>query len=208
MRGPIRCPKCNKEIVLLHGVYCPYCGYDYSEWLMLPSRDARVINENETDYSGDAFITYDDGRVYNGDVFEGIPDGAGVMKLLDGRIISALWLDGEPLESMIVYMPNGSRYVGKLFYGMRHGNGLAYFPDGSYYDGMFIKDHITGKGTLFISNGDSYEGDFLNGEFDGVGVYRNRNKVYAGKFKRNVFTETGTIIFDTAKLYVFVRRSE
>ena len=46
MRGPIRCPKCNKEIVLLHGVYCPYCGYDYSEWLMLPSRDARVINEN------------------------------------------------------------------------------------------------------------------------------------------------------------------
>lgn len=49
MRGPIKCPKCNKEIVLLHGVYCPYCGYDYSEWLMLPSRDARVINENETD---------------------------------------------------------------------------------------------------------------------------------------------------------------
>lgn len=87
----------------------PYCGYDYSEWLMLPSRDARVINENETDYSGDAFITYDDGRIYNGDVFDGRPDGAGVMKLLDGRIISALWLDGEPLESMIVTWPNGSR---------------------------------------------------------------------------------------------------
>lgn len=47
-----------------------------------------------------------------------------------------------------VEYPDGSKYVGKIKNGNRHGKGIMYFSSGNYYEGEWKNDNFHGKGKL------------------------------------------------------------
>ena len=48
---------------------------------------------------------------------------------------------------------DGSRYVGELKEGRKHGNGILYVPDGAVYLGQWEGDNYHGQGTYIHPDG-------------------------------------------------------
>ena len=74
-------------------------------------------------YTGVGMQTFDDGRIFRGEMLSGLPHGQGHMQF-----------------------PDGSSYTGSFYYGRRQGAGEMHWPDGSYYNGEFINNKVSGRG--------------------------------------------------------------
>lgn len=65
--------------------------------------------------------------------------------------------------------PDGSKYVGKLQKGKRHGYATMYYSDG-YYEGNWKNDNRHGEGTFYYLDLSSYTGGWKNDEMHGEGT--------------------------------------
>ena len=65
---------------------------------------------------------------------------------------------------------DGSRYIGQMKNGKRHGLGVYIWPSGDRYEGQF-KNHIRhGQGIYLYDNGNRYDGQWENDLKHGKGV--------------------------------------
>ncbi|MFO8040301.1 MAG: MORN motif-containing protein [Sodalinema sp.] len=86
--------------------------------------------------SGYGRCNYGEGRSYIGSFSDFLPNGRGILTLVDG-----------------------TRYEGEFKDGLPDGRGRLIRPDDSRYEGIFREGAIR-EGTAFYTNGDRYEGSF------------------------------------------------
>ncbi|MBR5250975.1 MAG: hypothetical protein IKV38_03045 [Clostridia bacterium] len=155
---------------------------------------------------------YNDGSITKGNYLNGKIDGIRtVYDYFNGEIIQEEWQNGtfvkqisvKPLKTdfdkdnfKTVNYTDGSKYVGELLNGKRHGRGTLYFANHTedtpnYYSGFFIKNKYNGKGKLVetYSIGSKttyvYNGDFKHGFKHGYGTkeYGDSTHFATGYFK-------------------------
>ena len=90
----------------------------------------------------------DDGGYYDGELFDGKPDGYGIREF-----------------------KNGDKYEGTFKDGNIDGKGKFISKDGEVYDGEFKDNKHFGFGILTFPDDSKYEGNFVNDEFEGNGKY-------------------------------------
>lgn len=59
-------------------------------------------------------------------------------------------------DAQTIEYPDGSRYIGEIKKGKRHGVGTIYYKNGSYYDGEWKKDNMHGEGTMYFTENFTY----------------------------------------------------
>jgi hypothetical protein len=97
----------------------------------------------------------------------------------------------------ILGFPDGSKYVGKLRYGVPHGHGVYTFgkrsnSPGEKYEGEFRDGIFEGHGFLWIPKRGWYKGDFWDGLMHGHGTYWfPTGKKYVGEFVKGAATGVG-----------------
>lgn len=90
----------------------------------------------------DGKLTYENGTIYKGQVFNDKPHGEGWMKL-----------------------PNGQVHRGFFLSGKAEGHGERKYPDGASYRGQWRSGKRDGKAIYRVSDeGDIYNGDFVAGQ--------------------------------------------
>ena len=76
----------------------------------------------------------------------------------------------------------------KVATGFPHGKGTQTFPDGARFDGTFFDGLREGKGLYVFSDGNVYAGNFKAGKEFGLGTYRwTSGATYTGYFKNDNF---------------------
>jgi hypothetical protein len=70
-----------------------------------------------------------------------------------------------------VKLPDGSKFIGEVRNGKKHGKGAEYFSDGDRYVGEYKEDVADGFGTHYMKSGDIYVGYFKNNNYNGKGIY-------------------------------------
>ena len=99
-----------------------------------------------------ARIEYSDGKVYEGDLFNNKPHGAGKMK----------WV-------------NENVYEGNFCDGVIEGMGRMIFSNGDVYEGNWENGKRNGKGSIvYAANKQRYNGDWVDGKRSGEGVLKNQ----------------------------------
>lgn len=102
----------------------------------------------------------------------------------------------EASDIVTVVDKNGSKYIGQMKNGKKHGKGTLYRPDGSkIYEGDWIDGKVNGKGTMFNSDGSIlYDGDWVDGKWHGKGTsYRpDGSKWYDGDWVNGKWQGKGT----------------
>ncbi|KAF0756907.1 radial spoke head 10 B-like, partial [Aphis craccivora] len=146
-------------------------------------------------------LCLDGGDIYEGQLNDGIPEGRGVIKWLDGswyrgeflkglrhgrglhvscedgrRWYSGEWANGKRNgrgeTSCCVGQPDGAlNYSGDWVDGRPHGSGTASWPDGTQYTGGWADGRQHGRGKTVWPNDHVYEGDWVDGHMDGTGTY-------------------------------------
>lgn len=76
--------------------------------------------------------------------------------------------------------PDGSKYVGEVFNGLRDGIG-QYVSDRVQYDGCWKNDKYHGQGTLYEDGKLVYEGAFRMGMYEGYGKSKNPGPRYSDR---------------------------
>ena len=125
-------------------------------------------------------MTYSNGVVYEGDLFNGKWHGRGVMT-----------------DSA------GSRHVGEFRYGEKHGFGVC------EYGLLAVPDPDGERGSIKVIRGEKYEGQFVNGKKCGPGKQWCGNEsgeppfdIYVGEFKNDYFHGEGTMHKANGEVYV------
>ena len=98
-----------------------------------------------------------------------IHEGSGVYYYHDGRQFKGTFSQDEPVKGTLSF-PDGSKYIGELRNGARHGHGVYHFSDGSVYEGESVMDRFEGKGKMTWNDGGWYEGEWSQGEIHGYGM--------------------------------------
>ena len=105
-------------------------------------------------------------------------------------------------EIQTITYRDGSRYVGGVVHGKKHGQGTYYFADGGRYEGDFVNGSFHGQGTYYYTNGTRYEGDFVNGSFHGQGTYYSVvGARYEGDFWEGKKHGQGTLYYASGTRY-------
>ena len=123
--------------------------------------------------------TLPDGSVFEGETYQGLLHGRGVLS----------W-------------PNGSHYEGEFHNGLFEGQGRFVYATGDIYEGAFKRGLAHGKGVLTYRAGDVYDGAFEYGLMHGVGVltYQNGDR-YTGQFEGDLFNGEGVIEYNNGGKY-------
>ena len=106
-------------------------------------------------------IEYEDGSVYTGPTYDGVPSGHGRLESASGRF-----------------------YKGDFFEGKRHGSGVEFGDDGHSYDGEWRSGVYHGHGHLKMACGKMYDGQFAHGVFHGLGIFVEGKHEYNGQWSR------------------------
>ncbi len=110
-------------------------------------------------------------HVYTGEVKDGIPNGQGLIRLLDGLSYSGNFKKGFPDGQGVFKYHDGRRYVGSVKKGFPDGQGTYIWTDGSIYIGDFKAGKKRGEGTYNYSNGERYVGGWKDNQKHGQGSY-------------------------------------
>lgn len=170
-----------------------------------PLDNYSVYNTSEIAFSNDAEIDFF-GNIYTGAIQNGMPNGIGTMKYIDGTTYIGEWENGrihgkgKLTSSNGIYdgqwdndtfhgigtmtYPNGESYAGEWEHGTAVGMGKLTKPDGTVYSGAFKEGKPNGRGIIIMSDGEKYIGEFSNGTQDGIGEmsYSDGSK-YIGTWK-------------------------
>ena len=105
-------------------------------------------------------------------------------------------------EIQTITYRNGSRYVGYVVDGKKHGQGTYYCTNGDRYEGYFLEDKFHGQGTYYCTNGDRYEGYFVNGSFHrGTSYCAVGGALYEGDFVNGIFHGQGICYYADGSCY-------
>lgn len=163
---------------------------------------------------------------YIGEIENGLPNGNGeYVNLTNGDKFTGEFKQGLPIYGT-GFSSDGSKYVGQLASGLKHGqgsltfqNGLTYvglfnygkfdghgimtFPDGAKYVGKFKNDNQNGQGIQTYPDGGVHEGEFKDGKANGHGTrtFPDGEK-HEGEFKNGLMNGQGSIILASGSTYV------
>lgn len=116
--------------------------------------------------------------VYDGDYKDNFEDGHGTLYLQTNKVYT------------------GSRYVGQMSKGQRHGYGKYYDETGSLcYDGQYENGRRSGYGTLYCEGDGRYTGQVVDGDKHGYGQYYDKHGqlIYSGQYQNGVRCGRGTL---------------
>ncbi len=141
---------------------------------------------------------------YNGETYNSLPNGQGILTFTDGSKYEGQFKDGDLHGHGIIKHKSGEKYVGEFKNNKFHGKGTYYYLNGDVHIGEYKYDEANGYGTLILGNGnwegDKYEGYFLNGQYNGKGTYFYANGAkYFGNFLNNSPNGIGTLIHGEGK---------
>ena len=119
---------------------------------------------------------FKDGKIYEGEWFNGKPHGLGTLSAPSSTGISKVyqgkWLNGQRNGLGTSFNESGERYDGPWLRGKRSGDrGELRFSNGDCYVGGFRDDMRHGNGKMLFSAGDFYEGSWVNDKQCGEGQY-------------------------------------
>ncbi|MEQ8486238.1 MAG: hypothetical protein RIB46_17905 [Pseudomonadales bacterium] len=137
--------------------------------LTLPSGRSLPVDPDQLTYTGTARIAWPDGRVYDGQLADGLPDGVGVETLPDGTRYQGQWQAGKRHGFGSLSAADGSAYEGEWQNGLRFGSGTYLGADGDRYDGEWAYDQPSGFGTRLAADGETYTGEWAGGRRYGYG---------------------------------------
>ena len=144
-------------------------------------------------------MEYADGKVYDGIIVGGRPNGEGRMTLADGTVYEGGFVDGVREGRGTLEASDGLRYVGDFQGGRFNGDGkLSFAPGGELvsYEGRFRDNAPDGTGTLIFRDGTLYTGDFRAGQRTGRGlIVFDDGSRYEGEFVDGVMTGLGTATY-------------
>ncbi len=124
-------------------------------------------------------LSFEDGRIYEGEIDAGKANGYGIMTY-----------------------PDWNRYYGDFAYNLRQGKGILLYAGGNKYEGEFSNDKITGKGKLVWVSGDQYIGEWRDGKHNGEGVFSWINgDSYSGWWLNDKFDGEGTFKWASGDTY-------
>lgn len=110
----------------------------------------------------------------------------------------------EAYERTEVAYEDGSRYIGQILNGQRHGRGVKESSSGSY-DGEWLDDKPHGNGKQVWTDGRTFEGQFLHGKFEGTGkmVWDTQKGllIYKGEYKADMKHGNGKFSWGDGRVY-------
>lgn len=122
-------------------------------------------------------IDYRSSFVYNGEWFNDVPQGKGLLQWTGGSSMSlektyeGVVDGGVPHGDGEFVWKDGGKYKGSFARGQRSGRGRMQFPNADVYDGEWLDDLFHGEGSFYSNeSGDSYRGEWKAGLRHGRGV--------------------------------------
>jgi hypothetical protein len=185
--------------------------------LRLPSGTSIAVYPSELGYTGQAGYRWPDGRTYEGDWVDGLPEGIGTESRPDGESYKGTFQSGLRDGHGELTLPDGSRYVGDFSRGARSGEGTLraasgifrgqwlddqpegfgeyHGNDGTAYRGMWVRGMKTGYGSYTAANGYRYDGDWSADQPDGFGEMETANgSSYAGSWQAGLRSGYGRAV--------------
>lgn len=154
--------------------------------LSLPSGTSIAVYPSELGYTGQAGYRWPDGRTYEGNWVDGLPEGIGTESRPDGEIYKGTFQSGLRDGHGELTLPDGRRYVGDFSEGARSGYGRAVAPGNLVYEGTWVADKRQGYGLEIRPDGSSYQGEWLADKRDGQGREQNADGTYhEGTWEQN-----------------------
>merc|ERR1719316_593627 len=105
--------------------------------------------------SGHTPIVDSQGAIYQGEMFDGMKHGKGILVWPDNRRYEGQFRSGLFHGWAIMDWPDGRRYIGKYAANQKHGEGVFEWPDGRRYDGQWANGKRHGRGRYVNARGES-----------------------------------------------------
>ncbi len=163
-------------------------------------------------------VYFGDGREYEGEWKDDMPNGMGKIFFRDGHAESGFWVNGvcafeqrpsdEELEAFLKQQEYQAMQEQMQENGMagewgegfveaatvvKNGFSTEDYPGGERYEGEFLDGKRHGRGTMYYPNGDRYEGEYVDGKRHGMGtMYYAAGGVYAGRWENSKKSGHGT----------------
>lgn len=126
-----------------------------------------------------------DGSIYRGNFFEGLPQGNGEEIFNNEASFKGFYLAGKKKHGKFLWK-NGNYYLGDFSDDLFHGYGIYTWGKDRIYEGNWSLGKIDGKGKLKLKDGSYYDGEFKEGKKWGKGIYVwNKDKYYDGDWKND-----------------------
>lgn len=112
--------------------------------------------------------------IYEGDYFNGLKIGKGILKKRNGEIIYSGYFKEDKFDGYgTLYINNGYVYEGNFINGKKYGEGTLYSYDRKFkYEGDWVNDEKEGNGLEYFPDGTKFEGEFLKGKKNGNGIFK------------------------------------
>ena len=112
---------------------------------------------------------FEDGSIYSGNIFNGLPNGIGRTLYANGDIYDGQYKNGAMDGQGVIIHSNGDIYRGGFKGNLRNGVGRYYhFKDNSISFGTWVNDKLDGVCQISQSDGFIFTGNYKNGLMDGV----------------------------------------
>lgn len=151
---------------------------------------------------GPGKVTWDDGRIYEGDFKDGLAHGRGKMIFGDGSMYEGDFEDDKKNGKGKYTYTEGSIYEGDFEDDQRHGQGKVTYDDADVYEGEWQHDAIHGKGKYTYNNGNFYKGEFENDQINGQGKMKYADgSTYDGEWLNGIRHGTGIKRYKDGSVY-------
>jgi hypothetical protein len=101
-----------------------------------------------------------------------ITDGSIKKRWPDGRVYEGAFKNDLPNGNGVLSLVNGDKYNGNFVVGLYDGSGRYTWSSGKEYVGDFTRGISKGQGTIKFINGDEYRGNVLDGAPHGQGTMK------------------------------------
>ena len=148
----------------------PSRGLDFA-WLPGPGakQDAagRVTGEGRLVWRLAGKPAYDPAALqaeYRGRLRAGKLDGTGTFEERGGLTYEGAWIDGLPNGAGTLRLGNGAEFTGRFVAGIAEGAGRFYDVDGEVFEGAFQDGFREGVGRTVLPGGGAYRSEWVRGE--------------------------------------------
>lgn len=135
---------------------------------------------------------YADGSIYEGNFLRDKRHGKGKITFSSNDSCNRKYYDGDWFNDIrqgngVMFWNSGNWYKGSWVNGLRHGKGESNFANGNKFIGIFSEDERNGDGTFYWADGDYEVSHYKDGEKNGFTTYYWNN----GKCYRKGYCENG-----------------
>ncbi|HAB48463.1 MAG TPA: hypothetical protein DCE31_10040, partial [Lautropia sp.] len=134
-----------------------------------------------------------DGSIFEGKLFDGLPQGDASWTQPDGIRIEGRWQAGELIGEVRVSYPDGCIFQGQVLDGYAQGSGKTKRPNGMVYEGQYQEGRPKGLGRLTWPDGRAFEGRFED-EANGFGrLAWPDGRVFQGRLRDGELADEGEL---------------